>query len=138
MYQSKENCMKTRNTLLVVLTTISSFCSINLNAENILLRNLYVVIPMDNSKETWEDDGGSLLPPYITAEIADNILQVDFDQPAGNVEVVISQSNGMTVHRQNALNPQSMTIDMNGAETGRYLLEVYTDTEAVGGVFEVE
>ncbi len=123
---------------MVVLTTISSFCSINLNAENILLRNLYVVIPMDNSKETWEDDGGSLLPPYITAEIADNILQVDFDQPAGNVEVVISQSNGMSVHRQNAFNPQSMTIDMNGAETGRYLLEVYTDTEAVGGVFAVK
>ena len=44
-----------------------------------------------------------------------------------------------TLSRQHKeLNPQTVSIDMSGAETGRYLLEVYTDTEAVGGVFEVK
>ena len=117
-----------------------SVLTVDVKAESIMLQNLYGIVPMDDSPITWEqeypDNGNPNLK--IAAAIEGNVVKVDFDQPAGNVEVVISQNNGMSVHRQNAFNPQSMTIDMNGAEAGRYLLEVYTDTEAVGGVFEVK
>ena len=126
--------MKLKNVFLMACLCAGSIFFGTLKAEEILLQDLYEVSPMDNSKDEWTIG----TRPGLTARVENNVVEVDFKKQVGNVEVIISRGDGLPFKKQNAFNPQSMTIDMNGAEAGRYLLEVYTDTEAVGGVFEVK
>ena len=106
-----------------------------LRAEEILLQDLYAVMPLDNPEDKW--DIGSR-PGRITAMIDGNVLRVDFQKPVGNVQIIVSRDNGRMVKQHDEIDPQQVVMDLNGTPAGRYLLEVYTDTEAVGGVFEVK
>ena len=127
--------MKKTKLFFVMAFIACSLCTATTHAEEIVLQDLYAIQPLDNSQGSWEDTGTD---NHIVARFDGQAVKVDFKQPTGNVEVIISRGDGLPFKKQNAFNPQSMIIDMNGAETGRYLLEVYTDTEAVGGVFEVK
>lgn len=110
----------------------------SVKAEKIMLQNLYAVAPLDDSTETGNIGDGSGNPNYITARREGNAVIVDFKNPAGNAQVVVSRSDGSTFRQHSELNPQHITVDMSGAKAGRYLLEVYTDEDALGGMFEVK
>ena len=77
-------------------------------------------------------------PGRITAGIVDNVLQVDFQKPVGNAQIIVSRDNGQVVKQHDEIDPQQVVMDLNDVPAGQYLLEIYTDTEAVGGVFRVK
>ena len=121
---------------LLVMTLLAGCASFSgLRAEVILLQDLYAVTPLDNPKEKW--NRGSR-PGRITAGIVNNVLQVDFQEPVGNAQIIISHDNGQVVKQHDEIDPQQVVMDLNGTPAGHYMLEIYTDTEAVGGVFEVK
>ena len=121
---------------LLVMALLAGCASFSgLRAEEILLPDLYAVTPLDNPKEKW--NMGSR-PGRITAEMVNNVLQVDFQEPVGNAQIIVSRDNGQVVKQHDEIDPQRVVMDLNGTPAGRYLLEVYTDTEAVGGMFEVK
>lgn len=121
---------------LLVMALLAGCASFSgLRAEEIHLQDLYAVTPLDNPEEKWNI--GSQ-PGRITAGIVNNVLHVDFRKPVGNVQIIISRGNGQVVRQHDETDPQRVMMDLNGTPAGRYLLEVYTDTEAVGGVFEVK
>lgn len=121
---------------LLVITLLASCASFSgLRAEEILLQDLYAVTPLDNPKDKWNI--GSR-PGRITAGIVNNVLRVDFQKPVGNAQIIISRDNGQVVKQHDEIDPQQVVMDLNGTPAGRYLLEVYTDAEAVGGMFEVK
>ena len=126
---------KLHKLLLAACLLAGGACFGGLQAEEIVLGDLYGVSPLDNPKEDW--DTGSR-PGRITAGIVNNVLQVDFQKPVGNTQIIISRDNGQVVKQHDEIDPQQVVMDLNGTPAGRYLLEVYTDTEAVGGVFEVK
>ena len=122
---------------LTVCLLAGSCCFATLKAESILLLDLYGIVPLDNTKNSWEWSVGDL-PNGIVAKIEDNFLRVDFQKPVGNTQIIISRDNGRVVKQHDEIDPQQVVMDLSGTPAGRYLLEVYTDTEAVGGVFEVK
>ena len=126
---------KLHKLLLTACLLAGGACFGGLQAEEIVLGDLYGVSPLDNPKEDW--DTGSR-PGRITAGIVNNVLQVDFQKPVGNTQIIISRDNGQVVKQHDEIDPQRVVMDLNGIPTGQYLLEIYTDKEAVGGVFRVK
>ena len=121
---------------LLVMALLAGCASFSgLRAEEIQLQDLYAVTPLDNPEDKWDLDHR---PGRITAGIVNNVLHVDFQKPVGNAQIIISRDNGRVVKRHDETDPQRVVMDLNGTSAGRYLLEVYTDTEAVGGMFEVK
>ena len=121
--------------LLAACLLAGGACFGGLQAEEIVLGDLYGISPLRNTEEHWET---GKKPGRITAGIVDNVLQVDFQKPVGNAQIIISRDNGQVVKQHEETDPQRVVMDLNGTPAGRYLLEVYTDAEAVGGVFEVK
>ncbi len=118
---------------MALLAGCASFSG--LRAEVILLQDLYAVTPLDNPKEKW--NMGSR-PGRITAGIVNSVLQVDFQEPVGNAQIIVSRDNGQVVKQHDEIDPQQVVMDLSGTPAGHYMLEIYTDTEAVGGMFEVK
>ncbi len=118
---------------MALLAGCASFSG--LRAEVILLQDLYAVTPLDNPKEKW--NMGSR-PGRITAGIVNNVLRVDFQELVGNTQIIVSHDNGQVVKQHDEIDPQRVVMDLNGTPAGHYMLEIYTDTEAVGGMFEVK
>lgn len=127
--------MRKTNILFAALLMTISLCSAHLQAEEIALQDLYAVQPLDNSKGTWEDTD---IDNHIVARFEGNAVKVDFKKPAGNVQAIISDSNGMLIHNQNCQNPTLLRFDMQSAPAGCYTLEVHTIAGSVGGTFEVK
>lgn len=121
---------------LLVMALLAGCASFSgLRAEVILLQDLYAVTPLDNPKEKW--NMGSR-PGRITAGIVNNVLRVDFQELVGNTQIIVSHDNGQVVKQHDEIDPQRVVMDLNGTPAGHYMLEIYTDTEAVGGMFEVK
>ena len=123
-----------RKTILLSAILLVVGCLLTVQAEEIVLGDLYAVMPLSDDKISWEDNGFN----YIVARVDDNIVRVAFQKPVGNAQIIISRDNGRVVKQHDEIDPQQVVMDLNGTPAGRYLLEVYTDTEAVGGVFEVK
>ena len=121
--------------LFVITLLAGAACFSGLKAEEIVLGDLYGITPQGNTKDQWEV---GYKPGRITAMINGNVLQLDFQKPVGNAQIIISRDNGQVVKQHEETDPQRVVMDLNGTPAGRYLLEVYTDVEAVGGVFEVK
>ena len=126
--------MKLRK-LFFMASLVGVACFNGLKAEEITLSDLYGITPYGNNEKQWEVGDK---PGRITAMIDGNVLCVDFQKPVGNTQIIISRDNGRVVKQHDEIDPQQVVMDLNGTPAGRYLLEVYTDTEAVGGVFEVK
>ena len=123
-----------RKTILLSAILLVAGSLLTVQAEEIVLGDLYAIMPLSDDKISWEDNGFN----YIVARVDDNIVRVDFQKPVGNAQIIISRDNGRVVKQHDEIDPQQVVMDLNGTPAGRYLLEVYTDTEAVGGVFEVK
>ena len=123
-----------RKTILLCAILLVVGSQLTVQAEEIVLGDLYAVMPLSDDKISWEDNGFN----YIVARVDDNIVRVAFQKPVGNAQIIISRDNGRVVKQHDEIDPQQVVMDLNGTPAGRYLLEVYTDTEAVGGVFEVK
>ena len=121
--------------LFVMALFAGAACFNGLRAEEIVLGDLYGITPYGNNEKQWEV---GYKPGRITAMIDGNVLQLDFQKPVGNAQIIISRDNGQVVKQHEETDPQRVVMDLNGTPAGRYLLEVYTDVEAVGGVFEVK
>ena len=123
-----------RKTILLCAILLVVGSQLTVQAEEIVLGDLYAVMPLSDDKISWEDNGFN----YIVARVDDNIVRVAFQKPVGNAQIIISRDNGRVVKQHDEIDPKQVVMDLNGTPAGRYLLEVYTDTEAVGGVFEVK
>lgn len=128
--------MKRKNCFLTALFVAGGLCVSYVRAEIITLQDLYGIAPLENTEEYWQKVGDR--PNNIVAQIHGSILQVDFQEPVGNAQIIVSHDNGQVVKQHDEIDPQQVVMDLNGTPAGRYLLEVYTDMEAVGGMFEVK
>ena len=109
----------------------------SLNAEevNIPLIDLYSIMPMDDKEfdVIIVDDFGN---NGFAASIDGYTLTVKVPAEKGNAQLIVTNlDNGTTA----AVRPAVSTEErITLPDPGQYLLEIYTDTEAVGGVFRVE
>ena len=109
----------------------------SLNAEevNIPLTDLYSVMPMDDKESDVvivPDHGGN----GFAASLDDHTLIVKVPAEKGNAQLIVTNmDNGTTAAARPMLSTEErITLP----DPGQYLLEIYTDTEAVGGVFRVK
>ena len=109
----------------------------SLNAEevNIPLIDLYSIMPMDDKEfdVIIVDDFGN---NGFAASIDGYTLTVKVPAEKGNAQLIVTNmDNGTTAAVRPVLGTEErITLPA----PGQYLLEIYTDTEAVGGVFRVE
>lgn len=109
----------------------------SLNAEevNIPLTDLYSVMPMDDKESDVvivPDRGGN----GFAASIDGHTLTVKVPAEKGNAQLIVTNlDNGTTAAARPMLGTEErITLP----DPGQYMLEIYTDKEAVGGVFWVK
>ena len=106
----------------------------SLLAEEIPLNDLYGIMPLNDKTDypTIDDFGGN----GFAASIDSHTLTVKVPADKGNAQLVVTNlDNGTTA----AMRPMLGTEErITLPDPGQYLLEIYTDTEAVGGVFRVK
>ena len=106
----------------------------SLLAEEIPLNDLYGIMPLNDKTDypTIDDFDGN----GFAANIDGHTLTVKVPADKGNAQLVVTNlDNGTTA----AMRPMLGTEErITLPDPGQYLLEIYTDTEAVGGVFRVK
>ena len=106
----------------------------SLLAEEISLTNLYGIIPFNDKTDypTIDDFDGN----GFAASIDGHTLTVKVPAEKGNAQLIVTNmDNGTTA----AVRPVLSTEErITLPDPGQYMLEIYTDTEAVGGVFLVK
>lgn len=99
------------------------------------LTDLYSVMPLDD-----KESGTIIVDDFdgngFAASIDGHTLTVKVPADKGNAKVVVTDmENGITAAMRPVLSTEErITLPA----PGQYLLEIYTDTEAVGGVFRVK
>ena len=74
------------------------------------------------------------LPVY--AYLYNKVVTVDFQATFSAVTVnVVSDVTGETVYSELLVNPTNVSIDLNGADSGDYRLEIISDEIALEGYF---
>ena len=123
--------------LLFCLMAIST----SLFAEEIVLRNLYINIPIDD-EVIWKDDEGNrfeITYNKIYADISDRVLTIEFREAVSYALVnVVDQITGEAIVEESYTTPFVITIPLTTALPGEYMLEIYTGEDAYGAKFELE
>ena len=123
--------------LLFCLMVIST----SLFAEEIVLRNLYIYIPIDD-EVIWSDDDGNrleILYNEVYADLSDRVLTIEFREAVNYALVnVVDQITGDAIVEESYTTPYVITIPLTTALPGEYMLEIYTGEDAYGAKFELE
>ena len=124
--------------LLFFLLVIST----SLFAEEIVLRNLYVYIPIDDEVEEWRNDDNDrfeITYNKIYADLSDRVLTIEFREAVSYALVnVVDQITGEAIVEESYTTPFVITIPLTTALPGEYMLEIYTGEDAYGAKFELE
>ena len=123
--------------LLFCLMVIST----SLFAEEIVLRNLYIYIPIDD-EVIWSDDDGNrleILYNEVYADLSDRVLTIEFREAVSYALVnVVDQTTGEAIVEESYTTPFVITIPLTTALPSEYMLEIYTGEDAYGAKFELE
>ena len=124
--------------LLFCLMAIST----SLFAEEIVLRNLYIYIPVDDEVEEWRSDGNNFFEityNEVYADLSDRVLTIEFREAVSCALVnVVDQTTGDAIVEESYTTPFVISIPLTTAFPGEYMLEIYTGENAYGGKFELE
>ena len=123
--------------LILCLMAISP----SLFAEEIVLRNLYIYIPIDD-EVIWSDDDGNrleILYNEVYADLSDRVLTIEFRETVSYALVnVVDQTTGEAIVEESYTTPFVITIPLTTALPSEYMLEIYTGEDAYGAKFELE
>ena len=124
--------------LLFCLLAISP----SLFAEEIVLRNLYIYIPIDDEELEWkEGNKGCFEKEYdeVYADLSDRVLTIEFREAVSYALVnVVDQITGEAIVEESYTTPFVITIPLTTALPGEYMLEIYAGEDAYGAKFELE
>lgn len=98
---------------------------------------LYKDIKNDNNVDP-EDMPVTRSPIFLPvhAYLYNKVVTVDFQATFSAVTVnVVSDVTGETVYSELLVNPTNVSIDLNGADSGDYRLEIISDEIALEGYF---
>ena len=113
----------------------------SLCAEEIILRNLYVYIPIED-EVIWKDDEDDYLEiiyDNVQADLSGRTVVIQFHESVNEVWInVVDQFDGTTIVEEYYTSPFVITLNLNTALPGEYMLEIYTGEDAYGGKFELE
>ena len=122
--------------LILCLMAISP----SLFAEEIVLRNLYIYIPIDD-EVIWSDDDGNrleILYNEVYADLSDRVLTIEFRETVSYALVnVVDQTTGEAIVEESYTTPFVITIPLTTALPGEYMLEIYTGEDAYGAKFDL-
>ena len=114
----------------------------SLFAEEIVLRNLYVHIPIEDEELEWkEGDKGRFEQQNdeVYADLSDRVLTIEFREAVSYALVnVVDQITGDAIVEESYTTPFVITIPLITALPGGYMLEIYTGEDAYGAKFELE
>ena len=112
----------------------------SLFAEEIVLRNLYIYIPIEDEVRWKDDDGNRLEMLYnmVYADLSDRVLTIEFREAVSYAWVnVVDQTTGEAIVEESYTTPFVITIPLTTALPGEYMLEIYTGEDAYGAKFEL-
>ena len=113
----------------------------SLFAEEIVLRNLYIYIPIEDEVRWSDDDGNRLEILYneVYADLSDRVLTIEFREAVSYALVnVVDQTTGDAIVEESYTTPFIITIPLTTALPGEYMLEIYTGEDAYGAKFDLE
>ena len=123
--------------LILCLMAIST----SLFAEEIVLRNLYIYIPVDD-EVMWKgdnEDSLEILYNEVYADLSDRVLTIEFREAVSYALVnVVDQITGEAIVEESYTTPFVITIPLTTALPGEYMLEIYTGEDAYGAKFDLE
>ena len=112
----------------------------SLFAEEIVLRNLYIYIPVDD-EVMWKgdnEDSLEILYNEVYADLSDRVLTIEFREAVSYAFVnVVDQITGEAIVEESYTTPFVITIPLTTALPGEYMLEIYTGEDAYGAKFEL-
>ena len=122
--------------LLFFLMAISP----SLFAEEIVLRNLYIYIPIEDEVR-WKDDEEDYFEityNEVYADLSDRVLTIEFREAVSYAWVnVVDQTTGEAIVEEYYTTPFVITIPLTTALPGEYMLEIYTGEDAYGAKFDL-
>ena len=120
--------------LLVIALFVLGMCNVSLfgMAQEIILTELYSILPLDTHRE--EDKGDGPDPSRFRASIVGNNLSVGADTDAPAYVEVIDEETGEVVVEEEFVDETEVTID----QTGSYIVQIYSGNTVMTGEFEVE
>ena len=114
----------------------------SLFAEEIVLRNLYIYIPIDDEVEEWRNDDDNrfeITYNNVYADLSDRVLTIEFREAVSYALVnVVDQITGEAIVEESYTTPFVITIPLTTALPGEYMLEIYTGEDSYGAKFELE
>ena len=123
--------------LILCLMAIST----SLFAEEIVLRNLYIYIPIEDEVRWKDDDEDRLEILYneVYADLSDRVLTIEFREAVSYAFVnVVDQITGDAIVEESYTTPFVISIPLTTALPGEYMLEIYTGEDAYGAKFDLE
>lgn len=131
--------------LLFVLLTIISFSNVLYAAKenNPVEIVLQQTDDDDELKELIDKEGQSPIRRSIQRQIAyayiyNKVVSIDFNATIENATVTITHTTtGETVHTEAYSNPTTLCIDLNGENSGSYLIEIEADGTLLTGEFSL-
>ena len=113
----------------------------SLFAEEIVLRNLYIYIPIDDEVEEWRNDDDNrfeITYNNVYADLSDRVLTIEFREAVSYALVnVVDQTTGEAIVEESYTTPFVITIPLTTALPGEYMLEIYTGEDAYGAKFDL-
>ena len=124
--------------LFILISLLAWGGSVYAQSSNIVMEiALYKDIKNDNNvdpKDMPVTRSPIFLPVY--AYLYNKVVTVDFQATFSAVTVnVVSDVTGETVYSELLVNPTNVSIDLNGADSGDYRLEIISDEIALEGYF---
>ena len=113
----------------------------SLFAEEIVLRNLYIYIPIEDEVRWKDDDEDRLEILYneVYADLSDRVLTIEFREAVSYALVnVVDQITGDAIVEESYTTPFVISIPLTTALPGEYMLEIYTGEDAYGAKFDLE
>ena len=111
----------------------------SLFAEEIVLKNLYIYIPVEDEVEEWRNDDNDCFEityNKIYADLSDRVLTIEFREAVSYALVnVVDQTTGEAIVEESYTTPFVITIPLTTALPGEYMLEIYTGEDAYGAKF---
>ena len=116
--------------------------STSLFAEELVLRNLYIHIPVEDEELDWENGRNNYLEiiyDKVYVDLSDRVLTIEFREAVSYALVnVVDQITGEAIVEESYTTPFVITIPLTTALPGEYMLEIYTGEDAYGAKFELE
>ena len=124
--------------LFILISLLVWGGSVYAQSSNIVMEiALYKDIKNDNNVDP-EDMPVTRSPIFLPvyAYLYNKVVTVDFQATFSAVTVnVVSDVTGETVYSELLVNPTNVSIDLNGADSGDYRLEIISDEIALEGYF---